>query len=48
LNNREAGIQIGKEARKTAEKFTWDYVADKTYDVYQQIIKEKHKSTNNA
>lgn len=36
--NTGAMAELGKEARKTAEKYSWDYVANKTYIIYQQIV----------
>jgi UDP-glucose:(heptosyl)LPS alpha-1,3-glucosyltransferase len=40
INNKEAAMQMGKEARITAEKYTWNYVAEKTLLIYQQVVKE--------
>jgi len=32
--------QIGKNARKTAEKYTWDETAKKTLEVYEEVLRK--------
>ncbi len=34
--------KMGKKARQTAEKYTWNYVAEKTNIIYKQVFKEKY------
>jgi len=40
VNDENLRKQIGKNARKTAEKYSWDEVAKKTLQVYKDVIKD--------
>ncbi len=41
LSNAELRKTIGERARKTAEKLSWDWVAEKTLEVYDSVAKRK-------
>jgi UDP-glucose:(heptosyl)LPS alpha-1,3-glucosyltransferase len=35
--------KLGKGARESAEKFTWDIIVRNTYDVYEEVLKNKNR-----
>jgi UDP-glucose:(heptosyl)LPS alpha-1,3-glucosyltransferase len=37
-NDKGLGITLGAKARKTAERFSWEKVADQTLAVYRQVL----------
>ncbi|RLB12058.1 MAG: hypothetical protein DRG39_02890 [Deltaproteobacteria bacterium] len=39
LNNRQLRSFLGENARKTAENYSWDIIAEKTLSVYKEVIK---------
>ncbi len=41
LTNVELRKAMGKRARRTAEKLSWDSVAEKTIEVYNSVLKQK-------
>jgi UDP-glucose:(heptosyl)LPS alpha-1,3-glucosyltransferase len=43
LNAPDKGASIGREAQKTAERYSWDVIAEKTYRLYEEILREKRK-----
>ncbi len=42
LNSPEKLNKMKMDAKKTAEKISWDFIAEKTYDVYEQMIYLQH------
>ena len=43
LDNFKERKILGDTARKTSEKYSWDNIAEKTYEVYTEINNEKRK-----
>jgi len=43
VNNSKKFKEIGEEARKTAENYSWDNIASKTFSLYEEILKEKRR-----
>jgi len=43
LSNAELGKTMGECARKTAEKLSWDRVAEKTLEVYNSVLKRERR-----
>ncbi|MCX7956694.1 MAG: glycosyltransferase family 4 protein [Endomicrobia bacterium] len=41
VNDESLRKRVGEKARKTAESFSWDIIAEKYSQIYQQIISEK-------
>lgn len=41
INDNQLMEQIGKEARNTASKYSWQEIAKRTLDVYKEVIKNK-------
>ena len=41
--NTNKSIEIGNNARKTAEKYSWRVISNKTLDLYEKVLKEKIK-----
>jgi len=41
IRNKDLKNQISKNARKTAEKYSWDEVAKKTLQVYRKVLESK-------
>jgi len=41
--NKNKSMEIGNKARKTAEKYSWEVVSNKTLDLYEKVLKEKTK-----
>ena len=46
LSNAELRKTMGERARKTAEKLSWERVAEKTLKVYNSVLKRKRRQTN--
>ena len=46
LSNAELRKTMGERARKTAEKLSWERVAEKTLKVYNSVLKRKRRQPN--
>jgi len=43
VDDREKMAEIGKNARATVEKYSWDEISKQTYGLYERILTEKNK-----
>jgi glycosyltransferase involved in cell wall biosynthesis len=41
LENEELGEKMGEAGRERAKEFTWDKIAERTVEVYKEILKGK-------
>jgi len=41
IESKNLRIQMGENTRKTAQEYSWDEVAKKTLEVYQEILEKK-------
>ena len=41
IENKSLRKKLGRNARKTAEKYSWDIIAERTMEVYEEVLSDK-------